>query len=474
MKLSRSLWLIWIISSLAGTTVVLAAMLYGGPSRALLLIGKTTSGHHQIELACEACHTSAFGGKEVVEEACLGCHAEELEQSKDSHPAKKFKDPRNADRLAQLDATKCITCHTEHRPEITNAMGVTLPNDYCALCHQEVGENRPSHKDLSFETCASAGCHNYHDNSALYEDFLERHGQKPEMALKAYLKLRADPPEKYVEDPKPPITIASKADAPKEHMTDSAITSDWLASKHADAGVNCSGCHAPEAKSAEEIEQKWIAAPDHQTCATCHKMEVKTFTQGKHGMRLAEGMRNQLDGPLGFFKSKQLSNMRPELARIPMSPKAHSKDLNCTTCHSSHDFKTEKAEVEACLTCHNDEHSKSYVGSPHHQLWLAEKSGEGKKGTGVTCASCHLPRFLHEDPDTWDEVLVVNHNQNANLRPNEKMLRSVCMSCHGLGFAIDALADPKSIKSNFTGRPSVHVESIDWVFKRLKEREGKK
>jgi len=473
MKLGSSLWLVWVVSALAGSGVLLGAMFYGGQSRALLLIGETTSGHHQIELACEACHTSAFGGKEVIQDACVGCHAEELERAKDSHPAKKFTDPRNADRIAILDATQCITCHTEHRPEITNAMGVTLPDDYCALCHEDVGKNRPSHIDLPFETCATAGCHNYHDNRALYEDFLERHANKPEIALKAYLELRANPPEKPAPEEEP-ITLASKADAPSQHMKDSKITEDWLATAHSAAGVNCSGCHAPDAKSAEEIEKTWIEAPDHKTCANCHTHEVKSFTQGKHGMRLAEGMTTQLDGPLGFFKNTNLGPMSPKLARIPMSSKAHDTELNCTTCHSAHAFNTEKAEIDACLTCHNDEHSKSYIDSPHHKLWLAEKNGSGDKGTGVTCATCHMPRFLHEDPDTYEETLVVNHNQNDNLRPNEKMIRSVCMSCHGLGFAIDALADPKSIKSNFAGRPSVHVESIDWVIKRLKEREGKK
>ncbi len=60
------------------------------------------------------------------------------------------------------------------------------------------------------------------------------------------------------------------------------------------------------------------------------------------------------------------------------------------------------------------------------------------------------------------DVFVV-HNQNLTLRPNEKMIRPVCMNCHGVGFAIDALADEVLIKNNFNGRPSQHIESIDWV-----------
>ena len=32
---------------------------------------------------------------------------------------------------------------------------------------------------MGFETCASAGCHNFHDNRALYEDFLIKHANTP-------------------------------------------------------------------------------------------------------------------------------------------------------------------------------------------------------------------------------------------------------------------------------------------------------
>lgn len=40
------------------------------------------------------------------------------------------------------------------------------------------------------------------------------------------------------------------------------------------------------------------------------------------------------------------------------------------------------------------------------------------------------------------------------------MIRPACLHCHGLGFAIDSLADEALIRRNFTGRPAVEVESI--------------
>ncbi|MFA9476366.1 MAG: cytochrome c3 family protein [Filomicrobium sp.] len=131
MSRTAKLWFLWLTATLIGGAVMLTGMLYGGPTRATLLIGETTSGHYQIELACGACHSSAFAGSDAIEKTCQGCHAAELKASKDSHPLKKFRDPRNADRLDKLAANKCITCHTEHRPNITNTVGVTLPTDYC-------------------------------------------------------------------------------------------------------------------------------------------------------------------------------------------------------------------------------------------------------------------------------------------------------------------------------------------------------
>ena len=50
------------------------------------------------------------------------------------------------------------------------------------------------------------------------------------------------------------------------------------------------------------------------------------------------------------------------------------------------------------------------------------------------------------------------------------MLRSVCQQCHGLPFAIDALADTGLIRKNFSGKPAVHNESTDWARQRAIDR----
>jgi hypothetical protein len=181
---------------------------------------------------------------------------------------------------------------------------------------------------------------------------------------------------------------------------------------------------------------------------SCHGGEVAGFFGGRHGMRVARG----------------LARMTPSLARQPMKATARDRVLSCVSCHGAHAFDTRRASVDSCLGCHDDRHSLAYAGSPHQRLWLLEQEGKAPAGSGVTCATCHLPRETRR-PSGADDV-VVQHNQNANLRPSEKMTRTVCLACHGLGFSLDALADPGLVASNFRGRPLRSVAGIDMAVRR--------
>jgi formate-dependent nitrite reductase cytochrome c552 subunit len=438
-------------------------------ARSMFLPGKTTHGHYQIELACEGCHTSPFGGKDALQDACVKCHGAELKAANDTHPQSKFTDPRNADRLEKLEATLCVTCHTEHRPQITHAMGLTLPQNVCFHCHAEIGKDRPSHKDLGFETCGSAGCHKYHDNRALYGDFLVKHArepivrEKPVVLARDFAKVVGELDSYPVERFPRRALAASDADAPAALERTPEVMNEWLASTHAKSGVNCSGCHVVKQKAPSSAREDagdgarqneadraarpdasiWVKKPDHSVCAECHQNEVKGFLASRHGMRLERG----------------LTPLSPAMARQPMKADAHSKSLGCATCHGAHTFDTRKAQVEACTGCHDDRHSRAYLGSPHHELWKKELAGKAPAGSGVTCATCHLPRVEHRQDDV--KRTLVQHNQNDTLRPAEKMIRPVCMSCHGLGFSIDAVADAALALNNYRGRPKTHIRSIE-------------
>jgi predicted CXXCH cytochrome family protein len=449
---NKTLWVVWLAS-----TIIMGAY-FGyrllGEDKYVFLPGDTTHGHYQIEMACTACHAEAFGGEQTLQEACMNCHGTELKTANDSHPRSKFTDPRNANRLEKLDARKCVTCHVEHQPEITSVMAVTVPNDVCRHCHLDIAVDRPSHAGMEFETCASAGCHNFHDNRGLYEDFLLKHLHEADILsqpqvvtrnLRASLELLNDYP--FVQYPVRRLSLEER-DAPSKYRQDAIINRQWYDTAHAQAGVNCSACHASQSSG----KPVWIEKPNHAVCTTCHQEEVKGFMAGKHGMRLAQ----------------QLSPMTPAQARQPMRSKAHDKKLTCITCHTSHEFNTYSAAVEACLGCHDDRHSQAYKTSPHYNLLLTEQNNEKKISRGVSCATCHMPRIPQQHGD--QTRVLVQHNQNENLRPNEKMLRSVCMQCHGLKFSIDALADNGLVQSNFTGKPSIHIESIDMAERRSLEK----
>lgn len=422
------LWLLWSLAMLVAA-IWLAVPLVTQEQQAIFLAGATSHGHYQIEMACSSCHSNPFGGTDVLQEACMNCHGAELNMVRDSHPRKKFLDPRNADRLAQLDARYCITCHVEHQLERTRDMGVTLPQDFCFHCHQDIAEERETHRDLGFDTCASSGCHNFHDNLALYEDFLLKHAEEPWLKETRRIVSRSAK--------QPPGASLARADhnATAVHASD-GILDDWVASGHAQAGVNCSDCHGSGAA--------FVSQPGPDSCRDCHQSEVESFGLGKHGMRLAQG----------------LPAMSPRDARSVMVENPPHDSVSCNSCHGAHSYDTRSAATQSCEGCHDSNHVRNYETSPHARV-TAEALAAGNAEAAVTCATCHMPRL-----ETAAGVVTVNHNQNDNLRPNEKMIRPVCMQCHGLGFAIDALADPALIENNFNRQPSQHVRSIDMALER--------
>lgn len=428
------LTLVWFAATV-GVAGYLTYRLTGDDS-SVFLPGETSSGHHQIELACESCHTP-FGG--VRQDACLDCHEAELELAQDSHDEARFNDSRFAGELARLNARQCIACHTEHRPEITEVMGVTLPQDLCHRCHEAVGEDRPSHLNLEFDTCASAGCHNYHDNRALYEDFLVEHGNAEAATFAGILPERNAWIAEGAMDAAPAATTG--ADGPPASST-AELVSAWAGSAHAVAGVACTDCHAA-------ANTPWNDFPAREVCATCHELEPADYVAGKHGMREFVG----------------LAPMPVSMARLPMHTEALTRSLDCGACHDVHTVDVQFAAVDACLACHADEHTLAYAESPHFELWQAEVSGEAPPGSGVSCASCHLPRESRRIAGA--DRIVVQHNQNANLRPNEKMIRDVCLACHSLELSIDALADMDLIRHNFNDMPALHVPSIDMALSRI-------
>lgn len=415
---------VWFLTSVTAAAF-LSYNMFGKNEKSAFIPGETSHGHYQIELSCSACHTPMMG---VKQDACMQCHKDEMQDIRDSHPENKFSDPRNFEMVSKLDARKCITCHKEHRPHVTDDYGVTLPKDYCRHCHEEIGEERESHKGLSFNSCNNAGCHNYHDNRALYEGFLVKHFNEE------------DHLENAVETPLEKRKVAEIPIADAKAPINPIIHQEWLSTAHAKASVNCTDCHT------SDENPEWSDKVSYKTCQGCHTNETEGFLKGRHGMKLNSG----------------LSPMKPSMARLDMKKTAAHKDLNCISCHSDHRFDLKMAAVDACLSCHDDTHSLNYKSSPHFSNWIKDIRS-GKETNGVSCATCHMPRIKK-----YGKVQV-EHNQSSTIRPNEKMLRTSCMKCHGLGFSMNALADEDLIEKNFKGKPQIEVKSLNWAKRRDKK-----
>lgn len=431
---------LWAIFTVLGSLYLWLSLSKDAKAKEIFSPGKMTHGHYQIEQACTTCHTENFKGLEAIEKACQKCHEKEHKKFKDKHPFSKFTDPRNADRLENIDALKCTTCHTEHNFEGTHETGVTMPEDFCYECHKDIAKDRPSHEGMSFKTCSTTGCHNYHDNQALYEDFLLKHSD--ENATFNVAKVKKMSLDSYLDDLKKKALQSKDADG---YAEDTSLLQEWARSSHAQSGVNCKACHATE----DDPEFKVKTSP--KNCKACHKLEVEGFLDSKHGMRIKAG----------------LSPMTPAQARLPMHAEAGHKALNCSSCHSEHSFDTSDVHVDACMKCHDDEHTNNYKNSKHYTLYMQAKKGMIDQSEAVSCATCHMPTKKKRGQRYTE------HNQNLNLRPQEKMVRSVCMDCHGLSFTLDSLADKELIRKNFTGKPSVHIEGIDLAVERdNKHRKG--
>ena len=476
--------IVFLLVGIALLAVAVATVLIGG-DRGMLLTGRTTVGHHQLETSCETCHgetafADAAAARQALNRSCRNCHEDELGDAGDSHPRSRFRNPRMAAYWEKLDARFCTTCHVEHRPGITRAGGVTVASDFCVACHaegdQDVRTDRPSHAGLAFDTCASAGCHNFHDNRALYEDFLVDHADEPWIApvpvhtLSALAGRRREPTDAALG--------RDDAVAPNRALVDSAHLDRWAASGHAAAGVNCANCHAAtvqESASLAVVESHWNDAPPTTVCADCHRRQARSFVLGRHGMRGHPEVARPRDARpvlerLGLSLPEPVVDWLadPPLpravtvaeARLPMRADADHRSPDCTACHGPHAVDTRHAAVEACASCHDDQHTRAYFGSPHHRRWRAELAGSVAAGAGVSCATCHMTKSERRG------MVTTNHNQNDSLRPNEKMIRPVCLDCHGLRFSLNALADTALMERNFTGRPGTQVNSIDWAVRR--------
>ena len=239
---------------------------------------------------------------------------------------------------------------------------------------------------------------------------------------------------------RPSVAIA----APISSDRVAEITEQWEQSAHALANVNCSSCH--QTKESKTL----VVRPNHESCQSCHQQQVDTFLLGKHGIRTLEGM----------------SPLTPAMAKLPMKDSALDRTLGCNSCHNVHKTNTFVASTDSCLQCHNDTHSLNYGESKHGKLFAASVRLPRPSPDLVSCATCHLPRQIHEETKT----VFVNHNNTYNLLPRDRMVKQVCMNCHGLEYSYNSIFDDELIEGNFHRPPQNYMETLKLVEARAEQR----
>lgn len=214
----------------------------------------------------------------------------------------------------------------------------------------------------------------------------------------------------------------------------------WQGSAHAMNDINCSSCHQ------NSDTKEFVSHPTGESCKSCHEQAVDTFLLGKHGIRLLEGQ----------------SPLTPAMARLPMKAEAHDKAMTCNSCHDVHSVNTVHASTDACLTCHNDNHSLNYQNSRHAELFDADRSLPRPSENSVSCATCHLPRHESETVTVGDRpTSLVNHNNTYTLLPRDRMVGEVCMNCHGVEYSYNSIFDDELVEANFDRPPTQELETFD-------------
>ena len=220
------------------------------------------------------------------------------------------------------------------------------------------------------------------------------------------------------------------------------INQQWANSIHSLNEVNCSSCHLNEETKA------FISQPDQESCRSCHELPVETFLLGQHGIRTAEG----------------LTPLTVEMARLPMKESALNQEVTCNSCHNVHSVNTFVAAVDSCLSCHNDTHSLNYKKKSKHFNLVTSAGVLPRPSNGtVTCSTCHLPRETH------GSTIHVNHNNTYNLLPRDRMVKDVCINCHGMEFAYNSIFDDELVTDNFSRSPTLKLETFDLI-RALEER----
>jgi len=293
-----------------------------------------------------------------------------------------------------------------------------------------------------------------------------------------------------------------------------------IAASKVSASVEKSAAQPMVPQPAPVAQQSAIAATsgpiDIEACVTCHaKAGDDAFAHSKHGgltqscanchAKASEHAKAQMDGkkdgPVPSIKkltAQETNNIclscHEKANQASFLSSMHARrNVACTSCHSVHDYKSEKAQLktkldsDTCFTCHKTERAKSLRAS-HHPV------REGKLG----CASCHNPHdgtnpkmlkadsvnelcykchtekrgpFLYEHGPVREDCATCHDPHGSNIeRLLVAKLPFLCQRCHASGHGLTgdnsntlkgpaiAAANPPGITTTQTTRSARQME----------------
>jgi hydroxylamine dehydrogenase len=196
------------------------------------------------------------------------------------------------------------------------------------------------------------------------------------------------------------------------------IVTDWKASKHGAAKLDCATCHGSGHSSADDVAS--VSLPTPETCAACHSERVKQYKNGKHGfawgaMKAMPTLHWQpmvfTEGMKGCGGCHKIGVKTADDIKLIKQDSPGFGTASCDACHTRHTFSVEEArQPQACQTCHMGfDHAQweMYSASKHGVRYLLKQNKVlPDTASAPTCQTCHMLDGNHEVRTAWGFLAV--------------------------------------------------------------------
>ncbi len=401
------------------------------PLEALLMPGKLTAPHSQLEDNCDNCHQALK--KDKQNQLCLSCHdheniASDIENKEGFHGIS-----------AQVVGTQCKECHTDHEGrdfDITKLDPDTFAHtdtDFelngkhnltaCSACHEKQGKYTKDefecitcHKsDDTHDGALGLSCNSCHTANSWRMTKFEHTGE---------------------------IDFALKG----KHNS-IQCQACHISSSYDNTPKNCHACH-----SINDVHQGKLG----DKCNSCHTEKSWTKYSFNH------------DTKTDFKLSGKHTSLSCNICHLKPVPNKDKPRINCSDCHLSEDVH-KGTNGQDCKTCHDTEswddakfsHDKDtdfILTGRHKELGCraCHKESSYETKLGRQCYSCHEDNDIHRGfqgrqcqtchgEDKWRSNITFNHELSTfpligqhdtlacgecHLTERYSTTNSSCIGCH--------------------------------------------